>query len=188
MHSCCALLPFTKYSYWWAEAPAGFAGPALGADQPSRLYLSAPTTHWEESATSDPPGTGWLRSCSNKTVVIFEGDLRLFSDLPPPSPPATPAPRFGPFFRLVRGSRAAVAPQGGQGGLGGPQNRHAYQLRTYEIGRMLFRTVYHLELVCRRSMAVGVISARMSPVGITVGSDHDGRLSLSARLLLTAIR
>ena len=122
-------------------------------------------------------------------VVIFEGHLRLFLNKIRPTPlvaPSHPAPRFGPFFRLVRGPRAAVAPQGGQGGLGGPQNRHAYQL--YEIGRMLFRTAYHLELVCRRSMAVGVISARMSPVGITVGSDHDGRLSLSARLLLTAIR
>ena len=99
MHSCCALLPFTKYSYWWGEAPAGFAAPTLGADQPSRLYLSAPTTHWEESATSDPPGTGWLRSSSVAAVVIFEGDLRLFLNKIQPTPlgaPCHPAPRFGP--------------------------------------------------------------------------------------------
>jgi hypothetical protein len=41
-----------------------------------------------------------------------------------------------------------------------------YEFVSTQIGRMLFRTAYHLELVCRRSMAVGVISARMSQVGI----------------------
>ena len=144
---------------------------------------------------SQPPLTllvpGGCAQCSVFAVVIFEGHLRLFLNKIRPTPlvaPSHPAPRFGPFFRLVRGSRAAVAPQIGQGGLGGPQNRHAYEFRVNKIGRMLFRTVYHLELVCRRSMAVGVISARMSPVGITVGSEHAVRLSLSARLLLTAIR
>ena len=187
MHSCCALLPFTKYSYWWGEAPAGFAAPTLGADQPSRLYLSAPTTHWEESATSDPPGTGWLRSALRNSRCDFEGHLRLFLNKIRPTPlepPCHPAPRFGPFFRLVRGPRAAVAPQGGQGGLGGA--RSSVSTRAQE--RIPTCLVVIRALVCRRSMAVGVISARMSPVGITVGSDHDGRLSLSARLLLTAIR
>ena len=117
-------------------------------------------------------------------VVIFEGDLRLFFDPPPRRPPCYPGPWFGPFFRLVRGSRAAVAPQGGQGGLGGPQS----SVTTRGQERIPTCLVVIRALVCRRSMAVGVISARMSPVGITVGSDHDGRLSLSARLLLTAIR
>ena len=135
---------------------------------------------------SQPPLTllvpGGCAQCSVFAVVIFEGDLRLFFDPPPPR--CHPAPRFGPFFRLVRGSRAAVAPQGGQGGLGGPQSSASTRRRE----RIPTCLVVIRALVCRRSMAVGVISARMSPVGITVGSDHDGRLSLSARLLLTAIR
>ena len=183
MHSCCALLPFTKYSYWWAEAPAEFTTPSLGADQPSRLYLSAPTTHWEESATSDPPGTCWLCSALRNSRCDFEGDLRLFFRPTPRRPPGYPGPWFGPFFGLVRGPRAAVAPQGGQGGLFGPQSSASTRRRE----RIPTCLVVIRALVCRRSMAVGVISARMSPVGITVGSDHDGRLSLSARLLLTAI-
>jgi hypothetical protein len=100
----------------------------------------------------------------------------------------------GPFYAgetaavlclvLVRGSRAAVAPQGGQGGLGGPQSSASTRRRE----RIPTCLGVIRALVCRRCTAVGVISARMSPVGITVGSDHDGRLSLSARLLLTAIR
>ena len=120
-------------------------------------------------------------------VVVFEGHLRLFLNKIRPTPlepPCHRAPRFGPFFGLVRGPRAAVAPQGGQGGLGGP--RSSVSTRAQE--RIPTCLVVIRALVCRRSMAVGVISARMSPVGITVGSDHDGRLSLSARLLLTAIR
>jgi hypothetical protein len=50
MRSCCALFPFTQYSYRWGETPAEFTAPALGGDQPSRWYSSATTTTWAESA------------------------------------------------------------------------------------------------------------------------------------------
>jgi hypothetical protein len=40
-------------------------------------------TPWAGSATSDPPGTGWCAPSSVAAVVVFEGDLRLFFDLPP---------------------------------------------------------------------------------------------------------
>jgi hypothetical protein len=134
MHSCCALLPFTKYSYWWGEAPAEFTGPTLGADQPSRLYLSAPTTHWEESATSYPPGTGWLRSSSVAAVVIFEGDLRLFFDHPPeaPWPPSSAVrPLFPPGSRVPRGSCTAGRP----GGPGWAPKQTCVSASYDEIGR-----------------------------------------------------
>ena len=50
MRSCCALFPFTQYSYRWGETPAEFTAPTLGGDQPSRWYSSATTTTWAESA------------------------------------------------------------------------------------------------------------------------------------------
>jgi hypothetical protein len=129
MRSRCALFPFTQCSYRWGEAPAEFTAPTLGGDQPSRLHLSAPTTHWVESAIPDPPGTVWLRSEFGSRRCGFGGHFRLFSNkirTPPLEPPCHLAPRFGPFSGLFRASRAAVAPPGGQGALGGPQNRHAY--------------------------------------------------------------
>ena len=116
MHSCCALLPFTKYSYWWGEAAAEFAGPTLGADQPPRLYLSAPTTHWEESATSDPPGTGWLRSMFGVRRCDFLKETCVFFSTAPPQGPLPPSsavrPLFPPGSRVPRGSCTAGRPGG----------------------------------------------------------------------------
>jgi hypothetical protein len=78
MRSCCALFPFTQCSYRWGEAPVEFTAPALGGDQPSRLYLSAPATPLAEPATPGPPGAVWLRSAHRYFTFMKSVTLRLF--------------------------------------------------------------------------------------------------------------
>ena len=138
---------------------------------------------------SQPPLTllvpGGCAQCSVFAVVIFEGDLRLFFDPPPLWPPATQVRGSAPFSAWFEGPARQLHRRVARGGWVGPK---VPRRRTRRRERIPTCLVVIRALVCRRSMAVGVISARMSPVGITVGSDHDGRLSLSARLLLTAIR
>ena len=69
MRSCCALFPFTQYSYRWGETPAEFTAPTLGGDQPSRWYSSATTTTWAESAL---PGllVRWLHLKLLRLIIL----------------------------------------------------------------------------------------------------------------------